>query len=450
MRPSRPSVPSEGRRPLLQRGFTLIELLVVIAIIAILIGLLLPAVQKVREAAARMKCQNNLKQIGLALHNANDANGRLPPMAGTYGSAYFAPLFFHVLPFIEQENVSKAATISGYIIPLYQTPGATGGSSRLRQTPIQTYKCPSDPTLSTNVATDWLPGDASYGGNWQVFGKQAFTATSTVIADWDGVGKIPGTFSDGTSNTVVFAEKLSYCPGTKRNTGQFFSGINASQLHGGTWWYRGVYDAATFSGAAPAGNDSYPGDRLSAVFGGGRGTDGTNWYTGVNSLFIVQPRNITQQGDCDRGVASGFHSGGIVVGLGDGSVRLVRQGMDPLTWWSALTPSGGEVLWATGDRRLGVSKKWWGMGSVPAVTIHPAPEFSHAPPRSIPSALISARIPGIGRTTTRSNEEKVSSSPSSRFANASEAASSIHDLQDLSPRGPTAPSSPTNPPSHHP
>jgi len=320
---------------------------VVIAIIAILIGLLLPPVQKVREAAARAKCMNNLKHMSLALHNANDTFGRLPPLAGNYGGAYLAPFMFHLLPFIEQGNVWKMATFSGFIVPCWDTPGPTAGSY-LRQTAIATYKCPTDPTFNQNVATDWFPGDISYGANWQVFGNQAFNNTTMVNSDWDGNAKIPATFVDGTSNTVVFAEKLAYCPGTKRNSGQFFANINPAHPHGGTWWMRGVYHSGSVTAGAPSAGsaDSFPGDRLSAIFGGGYSSDApTRWYTGVNSMFIVQPKDVAlQTGQCDRGVASGFHPGGINVGLGDGSVRFVSSNMNPINWWAALTPSGGEVI----------------------------------------------------------------------------------------------------------
>jgi prepilin-type processing-associated H-X9-DG protein len=337
--------------------------LVVIAIIAILIGLLLPAVQKVREAAARAKCSNNLKQIALAAHNCHDTFQRFPPMAGTYGGAYYGPMFFHLLPFVEQKPawdsacwldpsgaVGGGAPNAGSVInvnaiwPCWDSVNK-GNNTWLRQTLVPTFQCPSDVSLGQNVATDWLPGDCSYGANFQAFGNKNFNPNSTVVADWDGAARMPATFQDGTANTVAFAEKMAYCPGTLRNAGQFFAGINGSSSAGGTWWMRGVYHGGAALSGATSSQDSFPGDRLSAVFGGGRGLDGTHWYTGVNSMFIVQPQNWKlTAGQCDRGVASGFHPTGINVAMADGSVRFVSKSIDPNKWWAALTPSGGETI----------------------------------------------------------------------------------------------------------
>ncbi len=340
MGPKRPV--SEAAR----QGFTLIELLVVIAIIAILIGLLLPAVQKVREAAARAKCSNNLKQMALACHNCNDVNGRLPPMSSNFGGAYLAPLLYHLLPYLEQTNVYNTAV---YIDPFGRVGQATPGTyvnigirwptwdsvnpstmSWLRKSRVYSYQCPSDPSLGNCL--DWCNGDSSYAGNFQVFGgtnnANTWPSYANYLTVWDGMARIPATFTDGTSNTILFAEKYSRCDGGGT---------------GGSWWMRGVLHGSQSS--VGGSDDSYPGDRLSAVFGGGIGVDGTRWAQGPGSLFQVMPRNfIATNGGCYRQYASSGHTSGMNVGLGDGSVRFLAQGISGTTWWLALLPNDGLPL----------------------------------------------------------------------------------------------------------
>ena len=241
-------------------GFTLIELLVVIAIIAILIGLLLPAVQKVREAASRMSCQNNLKQIGLAAHNYESANGRLPPgnlggnaSTGFYGGQSVGSLFF-ILPYVEQDNLFKKftgqysleTTVAFPSIPATNWWNANPDFS-LSYTKIKTYKCPSDPvtsaTQTTNGAMIMAMADPSVaggtnactyawfsGGNAYDIGLTNYTGVAGAIGDnghpsspSDGPGinlqKYRGIYynrskttivsiTDGTSNTLAFGEGL--------------------------------------------------------------------------------------------------------------------------------------------------------------------------------------------------------------------------------------------------
>lgn len=188
-------------------GFTLIELLVVIAIIAILIGLLLPAVQKVRDAAARAQSQNNLKQLGLAINNIGGTyNSQIPPSYGTFPvNGPYGSLFDFMLPFIEQQNLYNLYNPGpgGYFGGL-----GGGGTPNPITSTVKPYVAPADPTNNTNS----LPGLTSYASNYLLFGSTG--------------ANLPASFLDGTSNTVIFMERYaqSYLSGTQ--TQHYWSSVN--------------------------------------------------------------------------------------------------------------------------------------------------------------------------------------------------------------------------------
>jgi prepilin-type N-terminal cleavage/methylation domain-containing protein/prepilin-type processing-associated H-X9-DG protein len=189
-------------------GFTLVELLVVIAIIAILIGLLLPAVQKVREAAARTKCQNNLKQIGLGLHNYHDTRGKLPPPRGDLQdpsqvsvATVYGGWMCDLLPYVEQDNLYKALTY----YPNFNFSAFLQNYTK----PVKIFNCPSDPRLLDNGGQQGNGGMTSYLGvtgndnnlNAQFFGP------SNGIFDVSSTGNRLTDITDGTSNTLMVGER---------------------------------------------------------------------------------------------------------------------------------------------------------------------------------------------------------------------------------------------------
>ena len=334
-----------------RRGFTLIELLVVIAIIAILIGLLLPAVQKIREAANRMKCSNNMKQIGVACHNYHDTNGTLPPAVlahsgvsdiSDYNQNFGPNWAVLILPFIEQGNLYNQVTAS---VTNYPVNGDNGWKS-IRSTVVKTYLCPSDTgaeTPSSYAGGGWARGNyganagpgmwwnggsvgvaSNSGGTWHDNNPNGFAQEyyPSYTNGWSGGGVFTvgqgqnfSTVTDGLSNTILMDE-LRIGWNAKDIRGSWAMGMAGASISAGN----GRIDTPT-PNVSQSGWDDIQGCEDNPAIGMG--------CCGCNSWQVT---------------AKSKHTGGVLTGLADGSVRFVRNSVSQQTWFLLHSRNDGQSL----------------------------------------------------------------------------------------------------------
>jgi prepilin-type N-terminal cleavage/methylation domain-containing protein/prepilin-type processing-associated H-X9-DG protein len=298
------------------RAFTLIELLVVIAIIAILIGLLLPAIQKVREAAAKIKCSNNLKQLGVAVHAYAGAFNYLPPALTAYSPTgnpqflYGGYWHFSLLPYIEQGNIFSAG-LAYSANPTASPPdpnnsykGSIGnGTSTVEHAIVPLFQCPSDGTLLASGAASTNTGwsGTSYGANYALFGSSA--VGSSRIGTYN-VGNIP----DGSSNTLAAAEVWAGCANGTANNAKL-------------WPYNGnTQQWAPWVGV----------------------TTGDATWNEPPQFNITPGQKV-----CDRARAQANHPNACNLLMMDGSVRNVSSALSSYNWSIAIMPDDGGTFDST-------------------------------------------------------------------------------------------------------